>query len=70
MCRAKRGHTCYIALYMDIVLFVAPSLDKLQRVNDRLKREYGIKDICKALQYGRPYNAYTQAGQPAAPPCL
>ncbi|GEM12711.1 gag-Pol polyprotein [Rhodotorula toruloides] len=35
----------YIALYVDDLLFVSPSLDEITRVKAGLKEEYGIKDL-------------------------
>ncbi|TKA53432.1 hypothetical protein B0A53_04422 [Rhodotorula sp. CCFEE 5036] len=44
----RGGHTHYIALYVDDLLFVSPDLDEIQRIKDGLKREYGIKDLGEA----------------------
>mgnify|MGYP002718862977 CR=1 FL=1 len=46
--RSEGGHTHYIALYVDDLLFVSPDLDEIQRIKDGLKREYGIKDLGEA----------------------
>ena len=46
--RSEEGHTHYIALYVDDLLFVSPDLDEIQRIKDGLKCEYGIKDLGKA----------------------
>lgn len=45
---SEGGHTHYIALYVDDLLFVSPDLDEIQRIKDGLKREYGIKDLGEA----------------------
>ncbi|GAA5983671.1 hypothetical protein JCM10908_000376 [Rhodotorula pacifica] len=37
-----------MALYVGDLLFVSPSLDKLQRMKNGLRRKYGIKDLGKA----------------------
>ncbi|GAA5970924.1 hypothetical protein JCM8115_005499 [Rhodotorula mucilaginosa] len=46
--RSEGGHTHYIALYVDDLLFVSPDLDEIQRIKDGLKRQYGIKDLGEA----------------------
>ncbi|GEM11021.1 gag-Pol polyprotein [Rhodotorula toruloides] len=43
--QAGRGVHHYIALYVDDLLFVSPSLDEITRVKASLKEEYGIKDL-------------------------
>ncbi|GAA6056497.1 hypothetical protein JCM3770_007031, partial [Rhodotorula araucariae] len=35
----------YVALHVDDLLFVSPSLDQITQVNTGLKEEYGIKDL-------------------------
>ncbi|GEM05990.1 hypothetical protein Rt10032_c01g0007 [Rhodotorula toruloides] len=40
-----RGVHHYIALYVDDLLFVSPSLDEITHVKAGLKEEYGIKDL-------------------------
>ncbi|GAA5883820.1 hypothetical protein JCM3774_005812 [Rhodotorula dairenensis] len=46
--RSEGGHTHYIALYIDNLLFVSPDLDEIQWIKDGLKRRYGIKDLGEA----------------------
>ncbi|GEM08048.1 gag-Pol polyprotein [Rhodotorula toruloides] len=43
--RRAGGVHHYIALYVDDLLFVSPSLDEITRVKAGLKEEYGIKDL-------------------------
>ncbi|CDR39882.1 hypothetical protein NBRC10512_000405 [Rhodotorula toruloides] len=43
--RQAGGVYHYIALYVDDLLFVSPSLDEITRVKSGLKEEYGIKDL-------------------------
>ncbi|GEM11438.1 gag-Pol polyprotein [Rhodotorula toruloides] len=38
----------YIALYVDDLLFVSPSLEEIARIKGGLKEEYGIKDLSVA----------------------
>ncbi|GAA5880109.1 hypothetical protein JCM3774_004151, partial [Rhodotorula dairenensis] len=45
---SEGGHTHYVALYVDDLLFVSPDLDEIQRIKDGLKCEYGIKDLGEA----------------------
>ncbi|GEM11437.1 gag-Pol polyprotein [Rhodotorula toruloides] len=43
--RRAGGVHHYIALYVDDLLFVSPSLDEITRLKAGLKEEYGIKDL-------------------------
>ncbi|GAA5863711.1 hypothetical protein JCM3774_001222 [Rhodotorula dairenensis] len=45
---SEGGHTHYIALYVNDLLFVSPDLDKVQRIKDGLKRGYGVKGLGEA----------------------
>ncbi|GAA5831326.1 hypothetical protein JCM3770_006872, partial [Rhodotorula araucariae] len=43
--RRAGGVAHYIALYVDDLLFVSPSLDEVARIKTGLREEYGIKDL-------------------------
>ncbi|GAA5913711.1 hypothetical protein JCM6882_002323 [Rhodosporidiobolus microsporus] len=43
--QSEGGRHHYIALYVDDLLFVSPSLDEIARVKGGPKAEYGIKDL-------------------------